>query len=242
MTVRQPLPLLVSKPPHRDSIPDLFPANSTIQSAGAGTTTAALAGQVPKEQRREAQVIPGSDNEGSGVAPDVPEVVQESIDKAKTSPEAAANETAVEEKAAVENELLKDVKTTDAIGEPAPTASATTAEKAPAPTGSNAGITGGDVPALTPAQETGKEDVQKAQGDSRDVSPLSHPKRQSNPPQPKVTTGVASSSTPAKSEASPASPASPASKASATATTDKKAKRGSIFGKLKDKFRHKDEK
>ena len=58
-----------------------------IQSAGAGTTTAALAGQVPKEPRG------------------VPEVVTESQQEAGVGPEAASNQEAVKEKTAMEQEL-----------------------------------------------------------------------------------------------------------------------------------------
>ena len=183
---------------------DFSIANPTIQSAGAGATTAALAGQVPKEPRREAKVIPAS---GTQIAPEVPDVVQESIADSKFAPEAAANEEAVQEKAAVESQLLKDVKPTDAEGEPAPTASATTAEKAPAATDPNAGVTTAAAPATTPAQNEAVESAKGSGPDSRDVSPLSHPKSQK---QPTITTGAATTSTgatstPNKTEATPVS-------------------------------------
>jgi len=63
----------------------------TIQSAAATSTTAALAGQVPKEPRG------------------VPEVVTQSEKEAGVSPEAAANPEAVVEKREVENELKEKV-------------------------------------------------------------------------------------------------------------------------------------
>ena len=63
----------------------------TIQSAAPTSTTAALAGQVPKEPRG------------------VPEVVTQSEKEAGVSPEAAANPEAVVEKREVENELKAKV-------------------------------------------------------------------------------------------------------------------------------------
>ena len=66
-------------------------AGPIIQSAGAGTTTAALAGQVPLEPRG------------------VPEVVSKSQQEAGVGPEAASNEEAVKEKSAMEKELESKV-------------------------------------------------------------------------------------------------------------------------------------
>ena len=63
----------------------------TIQSAGAGTTTAALAGNVPLEPRG------------------VPEVVRESQQEAGFAPEASANPEAVAEKTEMEKELESKV-------------------------------------------------------------------------------------------------------------------------------------
>ncbi len=71
---------------------------------------------------------------GSVPASSVPEPVKDSMLKANESPEAAVSAEAVQEKSAVESELLKEVKSTDATGEPAPTATAAPAETAPAPT------------------------------------------------------------------------------------------------------------
>jgi hypothetical protein len=69
------------------------------------------------------------------IAKEVPEVVAESQKEAHASPEAAANQEAVQEKKEVEAELLKEVKRTDEPAEPAPTLSAATTETAPVPTG-----------------------------------------------------------------------------------------------------------
>jgi len=65
----------------------------TIQSAAPTSTTAALAGAVPKEE------LPAA----------VPEIVKESEQEANASPEAAANAEAVQEKSEVEQELMSKV-------------------------------------------------------------------------------------------------------------------------------------
>ncbi|CRG85275.1 hypothetical protein PISL3812_02380 [Talaromyces islandicus] len=88
------------------SLPQNPPATSdpgvTIQSAHPTSTTAALAGQVPLEPKRNAEAVS-----------EVPGVVKQSISLAHDSPEAAANAEAVGEKAAVEKELQDKVETTD---------------------------------------------------------------------------------------------------------------------------------
>ncbi|KAK0287565.1 Cruciform DNA binding protein [Friedmanniomyces endolithicus] len=66
-----------------------------------------------------------------GAAGGVPETVTESQREANFSPEAAAVPEAVQEKSAVEDELLTKVPTSTATGEPAPTIA--TEESAPAP-------------------------------------------------------------------------------------------------------------
>ncbi|KAG8529586.1 uncharacterized protein KY384_006223 [Bacidia gigantensis] len=213
-------------------------AGPTIQSAGAGTSTAALAADVPREPRGVAQVV--DDNAGTPIAPAVPDVVQESIADSKTAPEAAGNTEAVKEKAAVESELLKDVKPSEATGEPAPATSAAVADTAPAATGTDSQVTTKDAPAETPAvQNATTQAVKENEPDSRDVSPLS-PRTTEKPT---VTTGVASSKAPETSTPKPSAPESPVSKSSAGGgtPTDKKGRRGSgFFGKLKDKLKHKD--
>ena len=274
--------------PMGGDVPSSKDTGPIIQSSGAGTSTAALAANVPKEPRGAPEVISetqqrdgtgpkASDKDGVGeskaskdpatsdpgvlgsghvppsvqesineynkgvpVAPTVPDVVQESIAESKTAPEAAASEQVVGEKSAVESELLKDVKPTNATGEPAPATTAALTDKAPEPTDSKAPVTSAEAPAQTPAtQSSMAEAIRGHSAASRDISPLSHPTGQ----KPIITTGVASSSAPAKSAPSgaAAAPASPASKTSATASTDKKSKRSSgFFGKIKDKLKHHD--
>ncbi|KKY17535.1 hypothetical protein UCRPC4_g05480 [Phaeomoniella chlamydospora] len=234
-------------------------AGPTIQSAGAGTTTAELAGQQPLEPKREAfveeekgdvpEVVKESiaeskeapeattnpeavaekaateeqllkeikPSEATGepaptatetpavAAVEVPEAVKESIAESKQGPEAAANPEAVEEKAAVEAELLKDVKPSEAVGEPAPTATAATTETAPAPT---------EPEAAKPAEDAAA------------------------PSEPTVTTGVDTTTT--ETVSTPKKEDTPASSAASTpdgAKEDKKKKRRSFFQKLKEKLK-----
>ncbi|KAK4694698.1 hypothetical protein P7C71_g2929, partial [Lecanoromycetidae sp. Uapishka_2] len=88
----------------------------TIQSAGANSTTAGLAGQVPLEPRG------------------VPEVVSESQQEAGVEPEAAGNRDAVKEKTEMEKELESKVPEEPATSEG-------TGGEAP----SSSGVTGGEV-------------------------------------------------------------------------------------------------
>lgn len=73
------------------SLPMGAGASPFIQSSGAGSTTAAMVGNLPKEPAR------------------VPEVVSESQEAAKVPAEASANPEAVAEKKEVENELKSKV-------------------------------------------------------------------------------------------------------------------------------------
>ncbi|OAQ99824.1 hypothetical protein LLEC1_07089 [Akanthomyces lecanii] len=129
-----------------------MPQNATINTVAPGATTAALAGQVPldvaaskvgeqaaptfdaaKAAAAEAinnnlpdaakEKLPDQVKQALGhTAEDVPVEVKESIQAAGKSPEAAASATAVEEKKAVESELLKEVK-------PAPAAAVSQAKE-----------------------------------------------------------------------------------------------------------------
>lgn len=288
-----------------------------LQSAGAGSTTAALAGKVPLEPRGVPEVVSESQHEagvgpeasgnqeavkeksamekeleskvpeqsstsdstaqaaagGAGshglpasvqqsinemntstaISPEVPDTVQKSIADAHQSPEAAADSKMVGGKSAVENELLKDVKTENQTGEPAPSASAPLTETAPTATGSGTKdappVTTAAAPAQTPAATNSMQQaVKQSQPDSRDISPMSRPTT-TGQTQPAVTTGVGASSAPATSTpdkstaAASSTPAKPSPVASSSAGTDKKSKRSSgFFGKLKSKFSDKDKK
>ena len=141
------LPMGNAAPSGKDADPGV-----TIQSSAPDSTTAQLAGQVPLEKKQ-------TDSS-------VPEVVKESQKEAHIDPEASANPTAVEEKKEVEQELLKEIKTTDATGEPAPTDAAATSATAPAATSTDE----------TPAEEKRADRLSapatSGPADSRDVSPM----------------------------------------------------------------------
>jgi hypothetical protein len=181
-------------------------------------------------------------------ASEVPEVVAESQKEAHVSPEASANPVAVEDKKDVESELLREVKKVQEAGEPAPTVTAATSETAP-------GLSEGALIDSKPLKSSSEPDALNAPAskpaipetsqpviDSRDVSPMSkQPTTQQT--QPTVTTGVESSTTeaktvpetPKKDDSTPES-AKGTPESVASGATDKKKKRRSIFGKLKEKF------
>jgi hypothetical protein len=134
------------------------------------------------------QAIQGSANDsnnGIAIAATVPDVVQESITESHQSPEAAASTDVVEEKKAVESELLEHVKPVEAMGEPAPSASVALSEKAPVPTstaqatdditdvGTN-DIAAPDPTSKVPVKRAMAEAIQ-TRHDSGDISPLSYP-------------------------------------------------------------------
>ena len=84
-----------------------------IRSAGAGTTTAELAGKVPLEPRG------------------VPEIVQDSQKEADVDPEASANKEMVSEKSAMEKELESKVPEQPVTSEGTSTGQATSSGNAP---------------------------------------------------------------------------------------------------------------
>ncbi|MCJ1352590.1 MAG: hypothetical protein MMC33_002574 [Icmadophila ericetorum] len=222
-------------------------AGGTVATAGAG---AAAVGAMTSK----------AEISGTAIAPIVPDVVQKSIAEAHQTPEAAASTTMVEEKSAMESQLLKRVKTEEAGGEPAPTETAALSEIAPTATGilktetpaigtGTSMMTTAETPAMTPAAKN----VVAQAVDSRDISPMSKTPTAAQT-QPIVTTGVGSTtttptSTPMKSEKSkmesPAmsTPTSSKNGESSSTPTDKKSKRKSgFFMKIKEKFSHHDKK
>ena len=225
---------------------DTAMAAGGVVTGGAAATAATTSHRLPDSVQQSIEEM----NKGSAIAPTVPDIVQESIAESHQSPEAAGDKRMVEEKSAMEKELLSDVKREDDVGEPAPSSSAALAETAPAPIKSEnvpppiskdpAPLTTAAAPAQTPATGNSMKQAVQSQPDSRDISPMSKPIKQTqNQTQPTVTTGVGSSATPQTSQqpdkAVPAAKSSPA--ASSSTATDKKAKRASgFFGKLKSKF------
>ncbi|KAF2683088.1 carbohydrate-binding module family 48 protein [Lentithecium fluviatile CBS 122367] len=214
-------------------------------AAGATVTAGAFAAATYAAKEKAAETVGLN---GQATASEVPEVVAESQKEAHASPEASANPKVVEEKKEVETELLKEVKKVTESGEPAPTVTAATSETAPGLSGEGLTDTkplksSSEPDALNaPASKPAVPEIAQPIVDSRDVSPMSkQPTTQQT--QPTVTTGVESSTTEAKStpetpkkdstapESAKGTPESVASGA-----TDKKKKRRSIFGKLKEKF------
>ena len=211
--------------------PDTTDSGPTMQSAAPESTTAALAGAVPKEPRQEAKV---EDDEApsatvSGPAEDVPEVVKESLQQAHQSPEAAASGDAVEGKKEMESQLLKEVKPEEGGGEPAPSATAATTETAPAPTSETTGETAGAVtgaatttaPAAAATEPPAKSELEppKKPAQERELSPMSK-----DPDAPVVTTGVGAAKTDTKSTPKKDTTASTPSSADSDATKEKKKK------------------
>ena len=113
----------------------------------------------------------GKGTKGTSMAPEVPEVVQESITKAHVSPEAATSEEMVLEKSAMEHQLLKQVKPEESAGVPAPTASSALSDSAPAPT----------------SQAKSTETPLAAVGSKSTASPSSEPSTSAAPPATKST-------------------------------------------------------
>lgn len=193
-------------------------------------------------------------------APNVPDVVAESQQAAHTSPEAAVSTEVVGEKKAVEAELLEEVKKVDATGEPAPVIAAESSSKAATsePDGLNA-------PASAPAQAVQPVPFKPIDKDTN-VSYAPKDTTTSEPAtteqtKPTVTTGTETTTTAATSGTAPAAtteassslaPATPSkdarkdsdvspkgtpgSQSLASGADDKKKKRRSIFGKIKDKL------
>ena len=136
--------------PMGDSTKDTMDAGPTISSAAPTSSSSYLAATQPIEPRKEAMVVDDETPSAtlSSPAPAIPEVVKESMSEAHQSPEAAGSAEAVEEKVAMESELLKEVKTTEATGEPAPSAVTD--------------VTGVGSPVASSVPETVKESILKA--------------------------------------------------------------------------------
>ena len=210
-----------------------------------------LKAKVPEEPATDG-LSAGQIGTTTAAATDVPEIVSESQKEAHVNPEASANAEAVEEKKEVEAELLSQVKKTNEAGEPAPTVTAATSEVAP-------GLSDNALVDSKPLKSSSEPDalaVLNAAGaspaepntkivDSRDVSPMSkQPTTATEQTQPVVTTGVESHKveakttpeTPNKNTTAGSASGTPASVASGA--EDKKKKRRSFFGRLKDKLKN----
>ncbi|KAH0536740.1 hypothetical protein FGG08_006412 [Glutinoglossum americanum] len=209
----------------------------TISSVDPTSTTAALAAKVPLEPKhatseapeagKESQKEAGTPAEASASVnavkdDEVPETVKESIAKAHVDPEATTNPEAVHEKKEAEAELLQSIKREEGTGEPPPAAKSA------------------DRP-ITPKSPERPE--------SRDVSPMSKPTTAAHTG-PTATPGVTETSADKVAEPpqTPAAPKNAGVKAEAAESskpstdsptshpTDKKKKRFSWLGKVKEKL------
>lgn len=194
-------------------------------------------------------------------APNVPEIVADSQEHAHAPPEASAETQAVEAKSEFESELLREVKKTDEAGEPVPTVTAAIIETAPGAPKDNSVK---DKPLKSSAEPVGNVGdnsktseasglnasaenpavpaTSKPAAESSETAPA--PKPATEQTQPTVTTGVESITATEQTTAAPSTPKAsrPSESAASTpengASTDKKKKRRSFFGKLKEKFIH----
>lgn len=252
--------LLSSVGSHNETAAPAVPAVVAESQKEAHVEPEAAANPVAVEEKKqvESELLQGGlKSEEQAPASDVPAVVADSLHEAHASPEAAANPEAVEEKKEVEAELLKEVKQATETGEPAPTVTAATSATAPGlsdealvdskplksssePDALNAATL--NAPASEPAQPaTAQPAAAQEVTDSRDVSPMSKQPTANHQTEPVVTTGVQSTTAPAKStpetpkkDSAPSQTGTPESVNSGAA--DKKKKRRSFFGKLKEKF------
>ncbi|CAG8896695.1 unnamed protein product [Penicillium nalgiovense] len=189
-----------------------------IQSAGPNSTTAALAAGVPLESK---------DKQTNGDKPveEVPQVVKDSMSEAHKDPEAAANQEAVDEKHAIEEELHKKIPVAKSAGAPAPTVTAATQAVAPHVT-AGSGVDSADVsPLSTPpagrnvAAATPSSALKNTESSGPTVTtgPKATPTAETSTPEttgattaeprgPTVTTGVASAQTPTTSTSNPPGP------------------------------------
>lgn len=201
---------------------------------------------------------PGALTNTPALAPEVPDVVAESQREAHASPEAAANPEAVAEKKAVEADLLKEVKSTDATGEPAPIAAISSSNTNPAGLSDEVLVDSKPLSSSTelnaPATEPARQDNTKPIDANTNVTFASQAPTTTQQSQPTVTTGVETTTTEATSSApapapSPETPkkdnrkdsdvspkGTPGAQSIASGVEDKKKKRRSIFGKIKDKL------
>ncbi|KAH8902405.1 hypothetical protein BR93DRAFT_920569 [Coniochaeta sp. PMI_546] len=151
------------------------------------------------------------------ISPEVPVEVKESIVESGQGPEATVNTAAVEQKSAVESELLKEVETTKPIDE----------QPKPA----------GNVPEEVKESiaEAGKAPEAASSSDAPPAEAVDTPAKSEAPSTPAKTAAAAPSSTTPGGSSKGAGADSPA-----TAERKKKNRLSSFFGKIKEKVAHKD--
>jgi hypothetical protein len=239
---------------------------ATTETAPAAATAATAAVAATAVAGATAAVVAGTTRESvnESVARDVPDVVTESHKEAHVSPEAATNAEAVSEKRAMETELLQEVKSTEANGGPTSSAAGVGSQNAAglsdeALVDSKPLKSSSEPNALNaPASEPALPPTSKPIDSTTDVAFNKQAPTTTEQTQPTVTTGVESGKTEATSSApaaqlAPESPVknlrkdsdvspkgTPGSQSIASGADDKKKKRRSFFGKIKDKLSSKD--
>ncbi|KAF1970068.1 hypothetical protein BU23DRAFT_220787 [Bimuria novae-zelandiae CBS 107.79] len=234
-----------------DTVPSVV--TESQKEAHVSPEAAANPHAVEEKKQVEAELLQDAQKtEAQAPVSDVPAVVAGSMEEAHASSEAAANPVAVDEKKEVEKELLKEVKQATESGEPAPTITAATSATAPGlsdealtdvkPLKSSSEPDALDASALNaPASAPAQPATAQKVVDSRDVSPMSKQPTTNQQTESTITTGVQSSTVAAKSESETpkkenAPPKADAPESVASGATDKKKKRRSFFGKIKDKL------
>ncbi|KAI1207143.1 uncharacterized protein F4807DRAFT_188810 [Annulohypoxylon truncatum] len=186
-----------------DPIKEQLP--ESVQNAIAGTA---------KEETREE------------VSPEVPAEVKESIAEAGKAPEAAANTEAVEDKKAVETELLKEVKPVKAVDEQPKSESKSEPTESKDAAGESSEI---QIPAASESTVTnGANGTNGTNGTQETVKPVEV--------KPTETAEPSSPTTPAETAASSSAKATDGS---ASAEKKKKNRFSALFGKVKSKLSNK---
>ncbi|KAF2967661.1 hypothetical protein GQX73_g5950 [Xylaria multiplex] len=235
----------------REEVSPEVPAEvkESITESGQSPEAAANTEAVEEKKAVEAELlseVKPVDSAANGepreeVSSEIPAAVKESIAESGRSPEAAANTEAVEEKKAVEAELLEEVKPAEAIGESAQenapaTTEAPEAKESPAlavpatteaPSTSVAAAT-----TETPAIAASEQDTATKETSDAPVATETPAVEASEPAEQKATNGAkpAEDTTPSSSKASD----SPV-----TGEKKKKNRLSAMFGKVKAKLSHK---
>ncbi|KAI0913942.1 hypothetical protein F4823DRAFT_574994 [Ustulina deusta] len=208
----------------REEVSPEAPAEVKESITEAGTSPEAAANTEAVEEKKavEAELlsqVKPVDSAANGepreeVSPEIPVVVKESIAESGRSPEAATNTEAVEEKKAVETELLNEVKPVETAGESAQ-------KEAPAPTEALATPATTEAPATSVAAATTE-------------TPAAEQKTATNGAKAAV-----DPTTPAKPAEDTTLSSSKASDSPATGERKKKNRLSAMFGKVKAKLSHK---
>lgn len=220
-------------------------------TAGIGATAAAVAVATKDKAVEQAAQLPDSVKEQlpvtvqdtinsnsitketkiEEVSPEVPAEVKESIAEAGKSPEAAGNTEAVEEKKAVEAELLKEVKPVEAVSDAPKTEEPAKAVEEPVKAVEEPTVKAVEEP-VKAVEETPK--VVEPPAPAKDIPETSTPPNEANGAG--NGTGATAPTTPGKSTKA----ADTVTPGSAKSDQKKKNRVSGFFGKLKAKISHKD--